>query len=296
MNYRHAFHAGNFADVFKHLCLARILLHLRDKPAPFRVIDTHAGAALYDLEGEEANRTGEWREGIGRLDAAPLPPPAAELAAPYLSALRVVNPHPPLRHYPGSPLIAHHLLRPQDRLLACEIEARAAAALSRHLRAAAPDQSRRANQAKVLRIDGFLALNAGVPVRERRGLVFIDPPYERGDDFVQAADAAVAAYRKWPTGIFFLWYPIKSRDGPERIARALHSAAVGKVLRVELQASAVLPGGGMSACGVILINPPWKLPAELEILLPVLADVLGRGAGRGYTVDWLDRVAGRALG
>jgi 23S rRNA (adenine2030-N6)-methyltransferase len=295
MNYRHAFHAGNFADVFKHLCLARILVHLRDKPAPFRVIDTHAGAALYDLEGEEANRTGEWREGIGRLDAASLAPRAAELATPYLSALRAINPHPPLRRYPGSPLIAHHLLRPQDRLLACEIEALAAAALSRHLRATAPDQSLRAAQAKVLRIDGFLALKAGIPARERRGLVFIDPPYERPDDFVHTADAAVAAYRKWPTGIYLLWYPIKSRDGPERIAKALHGVAV-KAMRVELQVSTVLPEGGMSACGVILINPPWKLAAELEILLPALADVLGRDAGRGYRFDWLDRVAGRGTG
>jgi 23S rRNA (adenine2030-N6)-methyltransferase len=291
MNYRHAFHAGNFADVFKHVCLARILVHLRDKPAPFRVIDTHAGAGLYDLEGEEASRTGEWREGVGRLDLAPLPPLAAELAAPYLAALRAANPQQGLRRYPGSPLIVHHLLRPQDRLLVCEIEPGAAAALSRHLRAAAPDQARRGDRAKMLRIDGWVALNACVPVRERRGLVFIDPPYERPDDFVRSADAAVAAYRKWPTGIFLLWYPIKSRDGPECIAKALQRAAVGKALRVELQVSAVQPEGGLSACGLVLINPPWKLATELQILLPALVEVLGQGAGRGHAVDWLDRVA-----
>jgi 23S rRNA (adenine2030-N6)-methyltransferase len=291
MNYRHAFHAGNFADVFKHVCLARILVHLRDKPAPFRVIDTHAGAGLYDLEGEEANRTGEWREGIGRLDAAALPPLAAELAAPYLAALRAANPQQGLRRYPGSPLIAHHLLRPQDRLLACEIEAGAAAALSRHLRAAAPDQAQRGDRAKMLRIDGWVALNACVPATERRGLVFIDPPYEQPDDFVRSADAAVAAHRKWPTGIYLLWYPIKSRDGPDCIAKALQRATVGKALRVELQVSAVQPEGGLSACGVVLINPPWKLAAELEILLPALVEVLGRGARGGHAVEWLDRVA-----
>src|SRR5579871_6464890 len=123
MNYRHAFHAGNFADVFKHVIIARILTHLQEKAAPFRVIDTHAGAGLYDLEGEEASRTGEWRDGVGRLDAGALPPLAAGLAAPYLAALRAANPHQRLRRYPGSPLIAYHLLRPQDRLLVCEIEA-----------------------------------------------------------------------------------------------------------------------------------------------------------------------------
>jgi 23S rRNA (adenine2030-N6)-methyltransferase len=296
MNYRHAFHAGNFADVFKHVCLARILVHLRDKPAPFRVIDTHAGAGLYDLEGDEANRTGEWRDGVGRLDLASLPPPAAELAAPYFAALRAANPHQGLRRYPGSPLIAYHLLRPQDRLLVCEIEAQAAAALSRHLRAAAPDEGRRSDRAKLLRIDGWVALNACVPVKERRGLVFIDPPYERPDDFVRAGDVAAAAYRKWPTGIYLLWYPIKSRDGPECIAKALQHAALGKAMRAELRVSNVPLEGGMRACGVIVINPPWKLAAELQILLPALADVLGRDAKRGYALNWLDRVAGHAMG
>jgi 23S rRNA (adenine2030-N6)-methyltransferase len=294
MNYRHAFHAGNFADVFKHVCLARILVHLRDKPAPFRVIDTHAGAGFYDLESEEANRTGEWRDGVGRLDGVVLPQPAAELAAPYLAALRAANPHQGLRRYPGSPLIAFHLLRPQDRLLVCEIEPRSATALARQLRAAAPDQARRGNRAKLLRIDGWVALNACVPVKERRGLVFIDPPYECPDDFVRAADAAVAAYRKWPTGIYLLWYPIKSRDGPECIAKALQRAALGKTMRAELRVSNVPLG--MRACGVIVINPPWKLPAELQILLPALVEVLGRDAGRGYALNWLDRVMGHAMG
>jgi 23S rRNA (adenine2030-N6)-methyltransferase len=296
MNYRHAFHAGNFADVFKHVCLARILVHLRDKPAAFRVIDTHAGAGLYDLEGEDANRTGEWREGVGRIEPASLPPPAAELAAPYLAALRAANPHAGLRRYPGSPLIAYRLLRPQDRLLVCEIEARAADALSRHLRAAAPDKARRGDQAKMLRIDGWVALNACVPPKERRGLVLIDPPYERPDDFVRAAGAAVAAYRKWPTGIYLVWYPIKSRDGPDCIVKALQRAAVGKAMRVELHVSAARPEGGLSACGVILINPPWKLAAELEILLPALVQVLGRDAGCGFAVDRLDRAEERAMG
>jgi 23S rRNA (adenine2030-N6)-methyltransferase len=163
MNYRHAFHAGNFADVFKHAVLVRILLALRGKPQAFRVIDTHAGAGLYDLSGEEASRTGEWREGIGRLTAARLEDPARDLLAPYLAAVAAVNESGTLRHYPGSPLIARALLRRQDRLVACELAPPAAAALEHHLRGDA--------RARAVTIDGWVALNAYVPPKERRGLV-----------------------------------------------------------------------------------------------------------------------------
>ncbi len=170
MNYRHAFHAGNFADVVKHAVLARILTHLRDKPQPFRVIDTHAGAGLYDLAGPDANRTGEWRAGIGRLTAARLVPPARDLLAPYLDAVAAFNRDGQLRRYPGSPLVALSLMRPQDRLIACELEPNAAAALTSNLRAD--------KRAKAIAIDGFVAINAYVPPKERRGLVLIDPPFE----------------------------------------------------------------------------------------------------------------------
>src|SRR5262249_52922718 len=152
MNYRHTFHAGNFADVCKHIIIARILIHLRDKATPFRVIDTHAGDGLYDLRGEEAGRTGEWRDGIGRLAHARLPLETAELVAPYLAAVHACNHAGELRWYPGSPVLARCLLRPQDRLIACELEPRAAVALSRHLR--------RLPAVKVMGIDGWIALNA----------------------------------------------------------------------------------------------------------------------------------------
>ena len=228
MNYRHAFHAGNFADVFKHIVFARILVHLGGKPAPFRVIDTHAGAGLYDLAGDDANRTGEWRDGIGRLAKSTLAPsalgaPVADLIAPYMAACRDGEPETAPRHYPGSPVIAARLLRPQDRLLACESEPAAAAALSRNLRAFSPmrpaltparatssaaggahpmrPELAHAFQAKVLRMDGWTALNAYVPPKERRGLVLVDPPYERKDDFYRLAEGVNAAWRKWPSGI-----------------------------------------------------------------------------------------------
>ena len=286
MNYRHAFHAGNFADVFKHIIIARILAHLREKIAPFRVIDTHAGEGLYDLAGEEASRAGEWRDGIGRLAGATLPVDAAELIAPYLAALRACNQAAELRYYPGSPLLARHLLRPQDRLIACELEPRTAIALSRHLRGHAT--------AKVMRIDGWIALQAYVPAKERRGLVIVDPPFERPDEFIRLADGIAAAHRKWPTGIYLMWYPVKGRDGPDRLIGMLRSAGVEKCLRVEFAVAASQPAGGLNACGVIVINPPWKLAADIKVIAPALVDLLGRETGRGYALDWFAPDTARA--
>jgi 23S rRNA (adenine2030-N6)-methyltransferase len=163
MNYRHAFHAGNFADVVKHAVLVRILAYLRRKPAPFRVIDTHAGAGRYDLAGEEAQRSGEWRDGIGRLVEAPIAARARTLLVPYLDAVAACNPAGRLTIYPGSPALAGAFLRAQDRLIACELEPNAAAALARNLAGGL--------RTKAVAIDGWTALKAYVPPKERRGLV-----------------------------------------------------------------------------------------------------------------------------
>jgi 23S rRNA (adenine2030-N6)-methyltransferase len=277
MNYRHAFHAGNFADVFKHIIIARILTHLREKVAPFRVIDTHAGDGLYDLSGDEAGRTGEWHDGIGRLMNALLPADAAELVAPYLGAVRAFNPVSGPRHYPGSPLLTRHLLRPQDRLIACELEPRAAAALSRHLRGTP--------EAKVLTIDGWIALNAYLPPKERRGLVIIDPPFEQPDEFTRLADVVTAAWRKWPTGIYLMWYPVKDREAPDRFIRRLGRAAITKCLRAELAVASPRPDGGLSACGIAVVNPPWKLAAEIRTFVPPVAEALGRDRGRSWMLE-----------
>ncbi len=279
MNYRHAFHAGNFGDVFKHIIIARILTYLREKIAPFRVIDTHAGEGLYDLAGEEASRTGEWRDGIGRLAEAKLPADAAALMAPYFAALHACNRADELRYYPGSPALARHLMRPQDRLVACELEPRAAAALSRHLRGSPT--------VKVVHIDGWIALNAYVPAKERRGLVIIDPPFEEPNDLIRLADGITAAYRKWPTGIYLMWYPVKGRDSPDRFIKRLRPAGMGKCLRVEFAVASPGPAGGLSACGVIVVNPPWRLAAEIRTFAPALLNALGRDSGRGYVLDEL---------
>jgi 23S rRNA (adenine2030-N6)-methyltransferase len=282
MNYRHAFHAGNFADVVKHAVLARILTHLGEKAAAFRVIDTHAGTGLYDLASEPATRTGEWRDGIGRLIDATLPDDIRALLAPYLAAVAAANPGGGLRRYPGSPLIALGLMRPQDRLVACELEPGAAATLA--------GQLRRDTRARAVKIDGWLALNAYVPPKERRGVVLIDPPYEDKHEFARLATALAAAQRKWASGIFLLWYPIKDRSGPDRLAAALRRSATAKVaakiLRVELASAPDDAPGRLSSTGLIVVNPPWRLAGELEQLLPSLLSVLGAPAGRG-TIDWL---------
>jgi 23S rRNA (adenine2030-N6)-methyltransferase len=276
MNYRHAFHAGSFADVFKHAILARVLVHLRGKTTPFRVIDIHAGAGLYDLASQEAGRTGEWRDGIGRLFDAALPAEAGALLAPYLAAVRSCNPDGALRHYPGSPLIVCALLRPQDRLIACELEPAAATALAHRLRAV--------RQAKAIAIDGWMALGAYVPPHERRGLVILDPPYERPDDFARLSTGLVAALRKWPTGIYLAWYPIKGRDGPDALARALRRSGIAKALRLEMTVEAPTADGRLGGCGLIVVNPPWRLQSEAEIMLAALSDRLARGA-RSLVVD-----------
>ena len=279
MNYRHAFHAGNFADVLKHAVLVRILLHLRAKPAAFRVIDTHAGAGRYDLAGPEATRSLEWREGIARLVAAPLGEPARLLLAPYLDAIAALNKPGNLTCYPGSPALVRAFLRAQDRLLACELEPNAAAALARYL---AGDR-----RSKALAIDGWTALHAYVPPKERRGLVLIDPSFEDAGDFARLGEALEAAQRKWAGGTYLLWYPVKERAGPDALARRLRRSGIAKILRVELSLGGMRADNRLGACGLIVVNPPWTLADELAILLPELAAILSAGSGGAHRVDWV---------
>jgi 23S rRNA (adenine2030-N6)-methyltransferase len=279
VNYHHEFHAGNFADVFKHAVLCRILHHLRGKPAAFRVIDTHAGAGLYDLASDRAARGGEWQGGIGTLMAAQTSEAVKALLSPYLDVVRAVNDSDRIRIYPGSPAIARAWLRPQDTLIACELEPGAAAALSRNLSGDV--------RIKTLAMDGWTALNAYVPPKERRGLVLVDPPFEARDDFTHLANGLSTAHRKWATGIYALWYPIKGRSEPEALAKRLHRLAIPKVLRTELVVSALSDPTRLNGAGMIIVNPPWTLENELSTLLPALAGLLGRnGAGR-FRLDWL---------
>jgi 23S rRNA (adenine2030-N6)-methyltransferase len=294
MNYRHAFHAGNFADVVKHAVLSRLLVHLCRKPAPYRAIDTHAGAGLYDLAGPEAARSGEWRSGIGRLmdtanpgaaiPAAGLPASATEeslrsLLAPYLGAVAACNPPGRLTAYPGSPALMRAFLRAQDRLVACELEPNAAASLKRNF-----GQDRRI---KLIAIDGWTALNAYVPPKERRGLALIDPPFEDSGDFPRLAQGLEAAHRKWAGGTYLLWYPIKAREQPDALARRLRRSGIGKILRAEVSIAPLVDPAHLSGCGLIVVNPPWTLEQELHIMLPALVPILAGGDRGGARIDWI---------
>lgn len=282
MNYQHAFHAGNFADVHKHAVLARILMHLRQKPAAFRVIDSHAGAGRYDLCTAEANRSGEWRDGIERLwnGIGREPEACRQLLAPYLEAVVACNCAGSLRTYPGSPLIAQRLLRSQDRLIACELEPKSFAILAATLRGD--------RRAKALAIDGWTAIGAYLPPKERRGLVLIDPPFEDRADFIRLAEALAVAHRKWSTGTFILWYPIKTGGGPDALSRRLRRLGVGKMLRCELVVGPLREDAGLAGSGLILVNPPFTLEHDLRRLMPALSRILSPGPRRaGQRIDWL---------
>jgi 23S rRNA (adenine2030-N6)-methyltransferase len=278
MNYRHAFHAGGFADVIKHIVLVRILSYLQDKPAAFRVIDTHAGAGLYDLASDEARRGGEWLTGIARVMQARFSETTLPLIKPYLDIVRAFNPGRDLKTYPGSPLIARALLRPQDRLTACEVEPQARKRLI--------DALRRDTQARVVDLDGWLALPAFVPPKERRGLILIDPPYEQKDEFERLAEGFGEAFAKWPTGSYLLWYPVKSRRATDDLARHVAAAvgagpSPGKCLRLEFSVAPQTAGAPLASTGLLIVNPPWTLMGELKAILPELEKPLGQGgAGR----------------
>jgi 23S rRNA (adenine2030-N6)-methyltransferase len=279
MNYRHAFHAGNFADVVKHIILTRIVEYLKLKPAAFRVIDTHAGIGRYDLKSEEAQRSPEWQAGIARVLDAELPAEAATLAQPYLDVVRGENPSGGLTVYPGSPLLARRLLRPQDRLFAMELH---------------PDDAKTLGsvftgdiQTRVIELDGWLALGAQLPPKEKRGLVLVDPPFEEEGEFDRLVDGLVIAHRKFATGIYALWYPLKDQNEREAFLGRLLETGIPRMLRTELMVRSPAHPPRLFGTGMIIVNPPFTLDAELRTLFAALAPILadsGRGAWR---VEWL---------
>jgi 23S rRNA (adenine2030-N6)-methyltransferase len=280
MNYRHAYHAGNFADVVKHAVLARILTYMKLKPQPFRVIDTHAGIGLYDLEGEEAGKTAEWQDGIDRIVSAPLSDRVKALLAPYLEAVNSVNgPGALITHYPGSPLIARHLMRHEDHLVLNELHPEDCAALK-----AATNNF---PSTKVLALDAWVAVKSLLPPKERRGIILIDPPFEAADEFDRVAEGLADGLRRFQTGIFVVWYPVKSQATADRFIDRLTRLPALKALDARLKICAPFPGLGLTEIGLFIVNPPYPLAGELEDLLPALASVLEQGAGFGsYIRQW----------
>lgn len=268
MNYRHAFHAGNFADVFKHAILLALLDALTAKDKPLCYFDTHAGRGSYRLDDAEALKTGEWRAGIGRLFDAPDPPKSLRR---YLDAIRACNPDGAPRVYPGSPWLAAQASRANDRLVLCETQDDEAAALRTLFR----DDPR----VHVHRRDGYAALNALLPPAERRGMVLIDPPFEAQEAEFAVIEAALAQARaRWPNGVYAVWYPIKSRRAVAPFHRRMSEGPFDAVVVAELMVQPDDSPLRLNGCGMLVANPPWKLDDVLAAMLPALRDMLAQSA------------------
>ena len=279
MNYRHAYHAGNFADVVKHAALSRLVEYLKLKDKAFRVIDTHAGTGLYDLSSQEAQKTGEWLDGIGRLLETKPSGEAQALLAPYLEAVRAINPGGGVKKYPGSPLIVRHLLRPQDRLSAIELH---------------PQDFQRLKtlfagdfQVRAIELDGWLSLGAHLPPKEKRGLVLVDPPFEQEGEFDRLVDGLTRAHRRWPNGIYALWYPIKDRAAVARFRRELQGTGIPKILDVVFEVRSPSRGERLDGSGLVVVNPPFVFESEMRVLLPELNKALAEDAKAHWALDWL---------
>lgn len=287
MNYRHAFHAGNFADVVKHAALARILARLAQKETPFRVLDTHAGIGLYDLAGLEAEKTGEWRDGIGRVLAAPFAPPVAALLEPWLAAVARVNGLTSPAHltptnlatYPGSPLVARAGLRRGDHAVFTELHPADAARLA--------DLFAGDGRVRVVELDGWLALKSFLPFKERRGLVVVDPPFEKPGEFDRLTRGLVEATRRFAHAVYLLWYPIKDRREVARWHDALAATGLRRLLAVDFAVAEPRPDGPLTACGLVIHNPPWKLDEDLAALVPALCDRLALDASASADLRWI---------
>jgi len=278
MNYRHAYHAGNFADVLKHAALVAVLMHLRKKDTPFAVIDAHAGRGAYDLSAEEAGKTNEARDGVGRVLAA-------ESLTGVLSSYRDIVSSFCEGRYRGSPLIAAKLLRAKDRLVAVEKQPEEFAGLKSALKGV--------GRARVVNGDFQRELKSLLPPPERRGAVLIDPPYEAEDELSDSVGALVDAHRRFATGIYLLWYPIKDRAAVASAAGELLNTGINSLVQLELDVDG--PGiikedrarPALSATGLFVINPPFGFVGEMQTVLPFLAKLLARGPKAGFSLKVL---------
>lgn len=281
MNYRHIYHAGNFADVFKHVLLVSLIESLLQKEKPFCYVDTHAGLGFYDLHKRNAQKTREFAGGILKLwNADPTVLPKA--LTDYLHGVDVLNEAQGTseRYYPGSPTLVRNLLRPADRMILTELHAEDVLSLKQTFL--------HDKQVAVHHLDGYQALKAFLPPKPARGLVLIDPPFEKTDEFSQLVQQLQFATKRWATGIFAVWYPIKNSAEVTRFYRDLARSSMGDILCCEFY----LPPSettALQACGMVVINPPWQWEKAVEEILPALCDVLSApGVGR-LKVKWLAR-------
>ncbi|MTI19049.1 23S rRNA (adenine(2030)-N(6))-methyltransferase RlmJ [Rhodobacteraceae bacterium RKSG542] len=277
MNYRHIYHAGNLGDVLKHIVLGVIIDYLKKKDAPFRIMDTHAGVGLYDLTSEKAQKTGEWQQGVGKIIDADIPADVEAVLEPWLSVVRELNPQGGVNLYPGSPEIARSLLRQQDRLTLTELHPLDFDELTENF---GGDK-----KVKVIELDAWLALGSFVPPKERRGAVLIDPAFEVEDEFDRLAEGAIRGYKRWQTGTYALWYPIKERKAVQKLVARLEDAGVKNVLALELSAGRISPEAPMRSSGMVVINPPWTLASSMKTALPWVCDTLAQGEGAMWSVE-----------
>ena len=279
MNYRHIYHAGNIGDVLKHVVLANIIKYLQKKEGAYRVLDTHAGIGFYDLSSEKAQKTGEWQQGVGRvlehIDTAP--DAVKDVLAPWLEIVENLNPANGLQFYPGSPEIAVMMARKQDRLTLTELHPEDFEELK--------ENYGRDKKVKVIALDAWLALGSFLPPKERRGLVLIDPAFEVEDEFQRLAEGAIRGWKRWQTGTFALWYPVKDPRSVKQLTASLEEVGIKNVLRLELSAGQVSPDRPMKSSGMLVINPPWTLKQDMKAALPWLCDKLSQGRGAMWSAE-----------
>jgi 23S rRNA (adenine2030-N6)-methyltransferase len=275
LSYRHLFHAGNFADVFKHALLARLLIALAAKDKPYCYLDTHAGIGRYDLSHEWAWKAREFENGIAKLwDRKDIP----AALAPYMDAVRSENPKGRLRFYPGSPLIAFKLRRPGDRLVLNELNRSDCAELDALLG--------RERSVSVHLMDGYEALKF-VPPPERRGLVLLDSSFDRSGEFARIAKALKSAHDRWPTGMYAIWYPLMKTAVMQGFYREIGRTGISKVLRLELMVRDTSVDSTVPGCGMLVVNPPWKFDTEARPLLDWIWKALAQDGQGSTRVDWL---------
>lgn len=276
LSYRHSFHAGNYADVLKHIVQLLILEALQQKEKGFLYLDTHAGAGLYSLQSFEAEKTAEFTEGIGYLwERDDLP----EIISHYLQQVKLVNPKDKLNFYPGSPLLAANLLRPQDHAILTELHPSDYPLLRKNMQKFSNIQVKREN--------GFQQLKSALPPKERRGFVLIDPPYELKEDYQLVVDAIVEGYKRFATGTYAIWYPVVLRQQIKKMIHAFEATQIRKILQIELGIRPDSTQRGMTASGMIVINPPWKLESQMREILPYLSEVLAPAGTGHWSVNWI---------
>jgi 23S rRNA (adenine2030-N6)-methyltransferase len=274
--YRHHFHAGNFADVFKHALLARLLAALTKKDKPFCYLDTHAGAGRYDLTHPWARKNEEFHDGIERLwGRADVP----ELFAPFIAAVQAENPNGKLRFYPGSPRIARRLLRAGDRVVLTELNKTDCAELQQLFA--------RDKQVSVHLMDGYHALKAYLPPKERRGLVFIDSSFDRAGEFARVVDALATAHRRWATGVYAIWYPLMALLAMHGFERDIVGTGIRRILQIELTVRPETWTLSLRGCGMLVVNPPFGLDEEARPMTAWLWRALTPGGEGGHRVHWL---------